>query len=95
MASGLQLFDSAGAIVLDTNDSITRILGTVQTSRNVNGSLTADFDQGRPFFMYLSRGASGYTVLPDVSISGRTLSWSYSGKNQSNTTDAFILYGLY
>ncbi|WP_267398973.1 hypothetical protein [Pseudomonas sp. GM_Psu_2] len=95
MPEGIQVFDENGTVVLDTNDSITRILGTAQLSRNVNGSLTADFDQGRPFFMYLSRGASGYTILPDVSISGRTLSWSYSGKNQNNTTDAFILYGLY
>ena len=95
MPSGFQAFAADGTVVLDTNDSITRILGTAQLTRNVNGSLVADFDQGRPFFMYLSRGASGYTVLPDISISGRTLSWSYSGKNQNNTTDAFILYGLY
>ncbi len=95
MPSGMQVFNADGSLAMDTNDSITRILGTVQTTRNVNGSLTADFDQGRPFFMMLSRGASGFTIMPDVAINGRVLSWSYSGKNGSATSDVFIVYGLY
>lgn len=95
MPSGIQVFDPNGRVVLDTNDSITRILGMVNVPRGQTGGVTFPSNQGRPFWIPMSRGASGYTAICNLSFSNGTLYWNYNGINLNLANDTFIIYGLY
>lgn len=95
MPSGIQVFDANGRAILDTNDSITRIVGTVAISKGSSGSVAIPTDQGRPFYRLISRGATGYTALPNVSVNNGSISWNYNGVNLNLANDAFLVYGLY
>lgn len=95
MPTGIQVFLANGRAILDTNDSITRIVGTVSVGRGSSGGVTLPASQGRPFWNVLSRGATGYTALPNVFMQGNTLFWNYDGVNLNYAADVFIIYGLY
>lgn len=96
MPQGLQIWDAAGNIVLDTNYRTARRLGSVVTGTS-NGSLyIPDFVQGQPFFIsepLLDNVA--YFVLPNVVISGYTLSWSFPSQEASSRNSMSIAYGVF
>ena len=96
MPVGLQIWDAAGNIVLDTNYRTARRLGSVVTGTS-NGSLSIpDLVQGQPFFIsepLLNNVA--YYVLPNVTISGTTLSWSFPSQYPSSRNSMSITYGVF
>lgn len=95
MPEGIQVLDPNGRVILDTNDSITRILGMVNVPRGQSGGVSLPGDQGRPWWIPMSRGASGYTALANVFYQNGTLYWNYDGVNLSLANDTYIVYGLY
>ena len=99
MSYGLNVWDGNGKLTLGLSDSITRILGTVQTTKNVNGSVSAPFSNGRPWAQVLKLGATYEGLTPRITISGDTLSWVYdggeSGRQQAYSLPVLIIYGVY
>lgn len=93
MAYGLQVFDAAGNLTLDTADSLTRLIGSVTVSANGSLSDTA-FLTGRPFYYLIATTSGGIT--PEVSFSGSTMTWTYTPTATFSTLGTFILvYGVY
>lgn len=77
MAQGLQIFDSAGALVLDITDRLTRILGEFTTT-TANGSITdANLTSGTPWFYKISDD-NPFNAICTITISGTTISWTFS-----------------
>lgn len=93
VAAGMQVFNSAGAVVFDssTNKRYGRILGSVSVPEGGKGSRSVpEFSQGTPF--YLTNSMPGdFSVLPfavRVNFSGTTISWEVARA-------AVIYYGVY
>ena len=116
MAAGLQCFDASGNICFDSDINTTRILGSLNTG-TTNGSITVpEFatKKGWAAINYIATDTSGFgplymSSLPQVSISGTTLSWSFGGFSIDSTYQFYlealgasrhnisvnILYGVY
>ncbi|CQR73295.1 hypothetical protein SOV_50780 [Sporomusa ovata DSM 2662] len=77
MAQGLQCFDSAGALVLDVTDRLTRILGEFTTT-TANGSITdANLTSGTPWFFQVTE-ENPFNAICTITISGQTITWTFS-----------------
>jgi hypothetical protein len=94
MAEGLQVFDSSGNKILDVSDSLTKYL-YVATVGPGNGSVTvAGLAGGRPWFTaYRFTFNSIQYFAPVFTISGTTVSWTYSGS--SNQAPMRLFVGIY
>ena len=95
MPQGLQVWDSSGNLIVDTNSSLGVILGTHTITKSAgNGSLSVgDLSLGTPFFTVIT---STGTFYPIVSVSGSTISWTYDLFAQiyePGTSTYTILYG--
>jgi hypothetical protein len=82
MPQGLQIFDNSGALVLDTNTRVTRILGTAIVSEN--GSMYVATSPGGRLFAYVVAGdvVNVSSVVPVVVVSGNTISWYLDGTGE-------------
>lgn len=93
VSQGLQVFDDAGNIVLDTNDDIPKILGilsfdTADGSITVNGKAWALMvEMPKAYKTIRKHGDKEYT--PTVIIDGDKISWSECVNGGS------MLYGVY
>lgn len=82
MPSGLQCWDANGLLTLDTNDSISKVIGTITTQQNVAGAVSVPAMEGgtRVFvFRYAQPMIGGSPPsIPrcEVSVSGRTINWT-------------------
>lgn len=82
MPSGLQCWDASGRLTLDTNDSISKVVGVVTTQANVAGSVVVpEFSGGTRIF--ISRRATppsgpfpGQGRRCEITVRGRTVSWT-------------------
>lgn len=93
MPSGLQCFDAQGRLTFAATDRLARVLGVVSTG-GVSGSTTSDGLAGNAaYFAFFPDYSSPGSRWPSISISGNTLSWSYS--NASGNVPGFILFGIY
>lgn len=108
MPAGLQIFDSSGVILIDTNERLTRFLGTYQhgldgvsapsSGQIILPSLTSNISYWyAPKF--LGRGSTSPLSLcyPVFTLNGSVLSWIYSLKIGSGTfnTPFVLFYGVY
>lgn len=94
MPQGLQIWNSSGNAILDVTDSLTRVLGMVQTSGGVNasGSLSdARLLTGRPWFTIVLQLIENY--VPTVTIDGATISWS--AEQYFPASPCLLIYGIY
>jgi hypothetical protein len=96
MSLGYRDWNAAGNLIVDTNNRLSRVLGTVDITGGVSGSVTnADFAQGTPFWICTAKEAS-YSLYsgggPNISVSGSTLSWDFTGRAPRN---ARLVYGVY
>ena len=92
MASGMQVFDGNGSLILDTGNRIAKVLGTVSVSSN--GSIYVPLLAGNTpfFFVYANEAPNTVTGgLPNVSFSNGTISWTYPATALACT----ITYGMY
>jgi hypothetical protein len=102
MAAGLQIWDASGVLLVD----FTSRLGRVISSYYIDGSLTsgsvsdAAFSQGEGFYAFQQDRLWGYingdVSRPVFTLSGNTLSWTYtagfSGNNQR--MQGWLIYGV-
>lgn len=89
MPHGLQTWDAAGVLSFDTDTITGRYLGSVFTG-TANGSVVVPgFTTGTPWFFCAKGTTAGDTTVvcvPFVSVSGTTLSWSFTDFKSLNTS---------
>ena len=102
MAVGLQIWNSGGGLIFDTNDRVGRVVGTLYTGGS-NGSIyNAEVASGQGFAIPYAVGSfntdpySGSLLcLPSVRVDGGTISWDYSQPSGWGTYNCLIVYGVY
>lgn len=79
MSFGLQVFNAAGGIILDTNTRAARILARISTG-TANGSYTYSgaFSGELQAVLDAPNYGNGGSRIPSVSVSGTTVNWSFS-----------------
>lgn len=80
MEQGLQIWDSNGISILDTNTFTGRLLAIISTG-GANGSATIpDLATGTPFgvFNAFYTGSNDEGINPNVTFSGTTITWYYN-----------------
>lgn len=95
MPSGLQVWNAAGNLIVDTNAALGVILGAHTFTKSAGAGALSDVNLalGTPFYTIISYTG---TFLPSISISGTTISWSYDSfvaTYEPGTTTYTILYG--
>lgn len=96
MGQGLQVWNSSGSLVLDSPTRLGVRLGSVLTG-TTNGSLSVPgFAKGVPFCVAVTSGSLyAGEEAPVVSISGTTLTWSYTGGRHTPRRAVNITYGVF
>ena len=99
MPQGLQVWDSSGVNVLDTTDSLMRVIGVIQNitqgdpTRTITNSLFGE-NPNRGFA--ISFRTSGIGTRPTVTISGNVLTYSPGTSFDSGTIlRHYMIYGVY
>lgn len=100
MESGLTIYDEDGVVRLDAQTLVGRVLGNFSTG-TANGSVTNPLMlQGTPYFFGFATNAPTGLVhcLPDVSISGSTISWVFRDfsvvRNAAARVPLSVVYGV-
>jgi len=95
MPAGLQVFNSAGAVLVDTSVRIGKLVGSVTTNK-VDGNIYTDTTKGTPFYYVTTpEDPSWGALFPEVSFSGNTMYWQYSDVRATHRVNAIIMYGYF
>ncbi|TZG23884.1 hypothetical protein [Sphingomonas montanisoli] len=80
MAYGLRIWDAAGNLELDISTNAGRIVATIETGATSGSQDVPGFATGAPFWTIMPLGglAYGNLILPSVSRTGTTLTWTYA-----------------
>ena len=79
MTAGLQIWDSSGAVVLDTSTRVGTVVGSVDTGAR-NGSISVpETMAGDPLYFakQISFPLQVAYIYPNISLSQGTLTWVY------------------
>lgn len=96
MAFGLKIWDELGNVVLDTNVRVGRIIGQVTSGTSAGSISVPDFAQGTPWFIVQPITSAGFTAeVPNVTISGNTLSWTFPLAPNYTSISSIISYGVF
>lgn len=91
MPQGLQIWDTSGNLVFDTNTYAARTLGIATVTANTSGSAThSGLTSGTPFWVFQVSGSNWFSQQPAVSVSGTTISW-----DNTASADGYLVYGVY
>ena len=95
MSQGLQIFDADGNITLDITDRFTRCLGIITSGTTSSSVIDADLANGVPWYIVriVPMDNIGFIQPLLVTISGTTLSWTFSGAGDAYSH--YIYYGVY
>jgi hypothetical protein len=95
MPQGLQVWDAAGNVAIDTTSSVGTIVGSVAYG-NTNGSATiSEFSLGRPVWFVLPGTGGSSVYQPNITVSGNTLSWTWTISGSASNPPGVIAYGFY
>jgi hypothetical protein len=94
MGVGLQVWDAAGNLVVDTTTRVGKILGVTTLTGGVAGSVVdSRFGFGVGFWRVVP--LTNYAVaMPTLSLSGDTLSWTWPNGG-SGSQGYSLVYGVY
>jgi hypothetical protein len=102
MANGLIVRNAANQIILNATDRLTQILGSVAITGGTGGSVTvpATGVDNAIFYVFSPTGTTNaYSVFPQLTISGNTITWTFPGVTGSlariNAKSGLLLYGRY
>lgn len=97
MPAGLQVFNADGVDILDITSNVGLYLGVIEVQTYGGSIVVPGFSFGTPFYMIqqesITYGFPGYEAIPFVTISGNTLSWSWS--QYGSFEPITIIYGIY
>lgn len=101
MPQGLQIFDSAGVLILDATDTLAKLfggqsIGTSYTGSTASGSIAdgrfTQFSGHTPFVAIINGDTWNIGLTPQFSFSGNNLNWSFPhATSRPNTT---FIYGV-
>lgn len=94
MAAGVEIFDGAGNPIVQITDRITRMCGVVYTGISA-GSVTIPTEAGTGTVWWCIIGQAASIGMPNVTVSGATLSWNFDYPGNVNNRGAYLIYGLY
>ncbi|SFU23159.1 hypothetical protein [Paraburkholderia aspalathi] len=100
MPAGMQCFDGQGRLTVDFTSRLSRVLGSLHIDGTAGSIYDPNLTQGEPFVSFQQEGVlyhiSGDTALPTFTISGSTISWTYSGAQTSYHTNVkgWLFYGV-
>lgn len=95
MGQGMQVFDANGALVVDINDSISKIIGQFVMQAETPGAVTVpELAGGSRIFVFKQAqpplGINGVNRgRAQITISGRTISWT------AGRETVWVYYGVY
>ena len=93
MPSGLQVWNAAGALVFDTPDRMSRIIGITTIGATDSGSIALPTGMGDYWwFTFPSDGTGFYT--PVITVSGSMLSYN-PATIFGPAKDCTLIYGVY
>lgn len=101
MAAGMQVFDASGNLIVDVTSRLARIVGSVSVDPSSSTRSVAVPAGGTPFYSFQPLTVWGFTNMdisrPNFSISGTTISWSWSAGAGSNNTQikGTLFFGIY
>lgn len=93
MPAGLQVWDAAGNLILDTSYRTGFVLGKVDIANatNASGNVTdANFANGTPFYFYVADNTQALNE-PTVAFAGNTMTWTATTSSWTGS----IYYGIY
>lgn len=92
-AAGLQVWDEAGRVVMDSTTRLGLAIGVLQTGTS-NGSYSDARLLGGSPFIIVSPDSMGLTIsVPVVTVSGQTVSWTFPASSHSRA-NARVTYGI-
>lgn len=96
MTAGLFIYEADGVTErFGPNTRNGTVLG-VHTTGKANGSITdARFSRGVPVILSVLAVEFGTFVVPDIVISGNTLSWTFATNSANWNTPVRIVYGYH
>lgn len=96
MAYGLIIRnEDTGAVILSTDDSITRVLGIFNTGTSNGSRSYPALALGRGFANVLQDFSYPTFQPPTVTVSGTTVSWSFNVPDGKVSKAADVIVGLY
>ena len=99
MSQGLQVWDAGGTLVMDTTTRVATLVGRVTTGTSSGSVSNPALGKGVPiYFAVLDQSAqtnSYWQYYPSFSISGTTLSWSFSDNYPQYRASLIVTYGYF
>lgn len=86
MAAGLQCWDENGNLLLDTTSRVGRLIAKINTG-GANGSYTVSAE---PYGTLQCVPATNVAFPPNITVSGLTVSWSFTSSYQTRNINLFI-----
>lgn len=94
MPAGLQVWDEQGYPVVSVTDRLSRVLGTFSTGTS-SGTVNITVPGIIWFLVHVPTSAGAGSILPQVQISGRSITWSFATVSGLAPSGVSITYGVY
>lgn len=97
MASGLQIWDEFGNVLLDTSDRLGRFCLKIPINKQSGSVSLLDFGDAIPFAFFMPYGnQTNAREYPSTTVDGNTISWYYGGRYSSNFwADGVLFIGVF
>jgi len=100
MGAGLECYDAYGRLMFTNEDSLGRIIGTINViGANGNGFVDdGNLISGRSFALFCGTTTGKYWTRCLVDVTGYRVSWrfeNYAGVQGMNNPSGFIIYGIF
>jgi len=96
MTFGLQCWNSSGVLTVDSTSTVTRYITTFVTPASSGSMTIAALSSGRPWvaaYRYTNNPAQ--YIAADVTVSGTTVSWSFTYGGSGNWSPMIVFAGVY
>lgn len=96
MPAGIQIWNAAGVEVMNITSRLGLYLGTIETGTTAGSINVPGLSKGTPFAFALGEqwAYAGQSSVPNITISGTTISWSWS-QQYGYFASVTIVYGIY
>lgn len=89
MTAGFRVYNSDGTVAFDTGNRVFRLL-TVADANAINGSVSVDSNGGEIIAVSVPNTYAD-RESPNISVSGGTVSWSYSAPSSNREPSRVIV----
>jgi hypothetical protein len=96
----MQCWDEQGRLTVDFTTRLARVLGFRRLDGTAGSLMDTNLTQGEAFVVFQQETVfnhiSGDTTLPTITVSGNTISWTYSGAQTQYHTNVkgTMFYGI-